>query len=259
MTTSRSRTRTAAARSTRATTSTRCRSSTTPGRTPGSRTTTSTRGGCVTGSSASRATSGNYVLWFGPTPLIGDTGWATEAMLAMDRWLAAVEADTSNKPLAQKIVDDKPEDIADRCTATVCEQYLATRYETPRSVADGPLDGRRQQVPAEAARARGLPAHVHRRRLRAAAGDLPDGRLRLVEARRRPAGRHPVDDLPAQVREGGLRRPRATVATRLETGQTYWITLRIPSWWCMRSNPRLTSSRLIRCEMNESTSMSPAR
>ncbi len=59
----------------------------------------------------------------------------------MDRWLAAVEADTSDKALAQKIVDDKPEDIVDRCTATVCEQYLATRYETPRSVAGGPLTG----------------------------------------------------------------------------------------------------------------------
>jgi len=83
----------------------------------------------------------NHVLWFGPTPLIGDTGWATEAMLAMDRWLAAIEKDTSQKPLPQKIVDDKPEDITDRCTATVCEQYVATRYETPRSVAGGPKTG----------------------------------------------------------------------------------------------------------------------
>jgi hypothetical protein len=84
---------------------------------------------------------GNFVLWFGPSPLVGDIDWATEAMLAMDRWLAAVEADTSSKPLAQKIVDDKPEDITDRCTASFCEQYLATRYETPRSVADGPKEG----------------------------------------------------------------------------------------------------------------------
>jgi hypothetical protein len=84
---------------------------------------------------------GNYVLWFGPTPLIGDSGWATEAMLAMDSWLAAVEADKSNKPLPQKIVDDRPDDVTDRCTATVCEQYLATRYETPRSVAGGPKTG----------------------------------------------------------------------------------------------------------------------
>jgi len=83
----------------------------------------------------------NHVLWFGPTPLIGDSGWATEAMLAMDRWLAAIEADTSSRALPEKIVDDKPEDITDRCTATVCEQYVATRYETPRSVAGGPKTG----------------------------------------------------------------------------------------------------------------------
>jgi hypothetical protein len=83
----------------------------------------------------------NDVLWFGPTPLIGDTDWATEAMLAMDRWLGAIEKDTSSKALAEKIVDDKPDDITDRCTATACEQYFATRYETPRSVADGPKTG----------------------------------------------------------------------------------------------------------------------
>ena len=59
-------------------------------------------------------------------------------MLAMDRWMTAVEADKSRKPLAQKIVDDKPKDIVDRCTAGACEQYLATRYGTPRTVADGP-------------------------------------------------------------------------------------------------------------------------
>lgn len=82
----------------------------------------------------------NHVLWFGPTPLVGDFAWANEAMLAMDRWLTAIEKDKSNKPLAKKIVDDKPEDITDRCTASACESYLATRYETPRSVADGPIE-----------------------------------------------------------------------------------------------------------------------
>jgi hypothetical protein len=60
-------------------------------------------------------------------------------MFAMDRWLAAIEKDKSEQPLAKKVVDDKPEDIANRCTASACESYLATRYETPRSVADGPI------------------------------------------------------------------------------------------------------------------------
>jgi hypothetical protein len=55
----------------------------------------------------------------------------------MDRWLASVEADHSKTPRSQKIVQDKPADLQDRCTADLCEQYLATRYGTPRSVAGG--------------------------------------------------------------------------------------------------------------------------
>ena len=37
------------------------------------------------------------------------------------------------------------------------------------------------------------------------------------------------------------------------------ITLRMPSWSCISSKPWLTSSSVIRCEMNGSTSMSPSR
>ncbi len=77
----------------------------------------------------------NEVLWFGPTPLIGDQSWPTEALLAMDGWLASIERDHSNAPISQKIVQDKPADLQDRCTADLCEQTLATRYGTPRSVA----------------------------------------------------------------------------------------------------------------------------
>ena len=90
----------------------------------------------------------NHVLWFGQTPLIGDPRWATEALIAMDRWLAAVERDNSDRPLADKIVDDKPADITDRCSNLpglelvrgVCEQPdLQTHYGTPRTVAGGPV------------------------------------------------------------------------------------------------------------------------
>ena len=77
----------------------------------------------------------NMVLWFGPTPLIGDPSWPTEALLAMDRWLAAVEQDDSNAPIAEKIVADKPSDLQDRCTLDLCESQLATRFGTPREVA----------------------------------------------------------------------------------------------------------------------------
>jgi hypothetical protein len=79
----------------------------------------------------------NEVLWFGPAPLIGDPRWPTEALLSMDRWLAAVERDHSRAARARKIADDKPADLQDRCTADLCKQYVATRYGTPRSAAGG--------------------------------------------------------------------------------------------------------------------------
>ncbi len=91
----------------------------------------------------------NRVMWFGETPLIGDIRWATEAFLAMDRWLAQVEADERSVPLAQKIVEGRPDDVTDRCENVpgvnmlqlpggdvVCEQdTLQTRLSTPREVA----------------------------------------------------------------------------------------------------------------------------
>jgi hypothetical protein len=77
----------------------------------------------------------NHVLWFGATPLIGDPSWPTEALLAMDRWLAAVEKDRSKASRAVKIAKDRPADIQDRCEGDICKQYIATRYGTPRQVA----------------------------------------------------------------------------------------------------------------------------
>lgn len=59
----------------------------------------------------------NHVIWFGPVPLIGDTAYTTQALTAMDRWLARVEEDARDLPLAQKIVSDRPHDIQDRCTS----------------------------------------------------------------------------------------------------------------------------------------------
>jgi hypothetical protein len=57
----------------------------------------------------------NRVMWFGATPLIGDPRWATESLEAMDRWLAAVEADRSRRPLARKVAVNRPADVTDRC------------------------------------------------------------------------------------------------------------------------------------------------
>jgi hypothetical protein len=91
----------------------------------------------------------NHVMWFGEAPLIGNPSWATDAMLAMDRWLSAVEADRRNVPLADKIRHDRPADLQDRCSnlpgleqvtlpdgTRVCElPQWQTHYGTPRTVA----------------------------------------------------------------------------------------------------------------------------
>ena len=89
----------------------------------------------------------NRVMWFGPTPLIGDPQWANEALLAMDRWLTAVEADGSRAPLAAKVVEGRPDDVTDRCVvsdlAPACSveelQFLQTNLSTPRQEAGGPV------------------------------------------------------------------------------------------------------------------------
>lgn len=87
---------------------------------------------------------GNRVLWFGATPLIGDLTWANDAVVKMDAWLAAVERDTRDKPLAEKIVEDRPASVKDRCLLgsalkVLCDQDLVqtalTRLSTPREQA----------------------------------------------------------------------------------------------------------------------------
>ena len=96
---------------------------------------------------ADQGNTDNRVMWFGPTPLIGDVTWASEALTKMDSWLAAVEKDRSSKPLATKIAADRPADVTDRCVVAeldqVCDteelQVLQTRLSTPRQEAGGPL------------------------------------------------------------------------------------------------------------------------
>ncbi|QIK67986.1 hypothetical protein G7072_18030 [Nocardioides sp. HDW12B] len=100
---------------------------------------------------ADQGDTGNRVMWFGPTPLIGDLDWAKDALFAMDRWLSAVEADRRSVPLAAKVADDRPADVTDRCQVEgfetvgtpaepVCRMpALQTRLGTPRQVAGGPV------------------------------------------------------------------------------------------------------------------------
>ena len=91
----------------------------------------------------------NHAIWMGHAPLIGDPGYATEGLLAMDRWLAAVEKDRSKRALAEKIVANRPEDVQDRCSqipgveqvavpglGQVCRlRDVESRYGTPAMVA----------------------------------------------------------------------------------------------------------------------------
>ena len=87
----------------------------------------------------------NQVLWRGQVPLLGDSNFASQAIVAMDRWLAAVERDKRKVPLAQKIVEDKPEDLGPRCTngagvelpAAECDAVVQS-YSSPRIEAGMP-------------------------------------------------------------------------------------------------------------------------
>ena len=87
----------------------------------------------------------NHVMWAGLIPLLGDLKWVYQGLDAMDRWLEAVEADTSDTPLADKISRNRPGDVQDSCSLLdgrrlfgkecidVVEPLYA--YGTPRTVA----------------------------------------------------------------------------------------------------------------------------
>lgn len=87
----------------------------------------------------------NHVMWAGPVPLVGDLDYVYSGLDAMDRWLAAIEADSSATPLADKISRNRPADIEDQCAllsgqrvlGEVCIDLLRPLYAygTPRTVA----------------------------------------------------------------------------------------------------------------------------
>ena len=90
----------------------------------------------------------NDVMWFGETPLIGSPEYTTEGLLAMNEWLSAVDADHRAVTLEQKVAEDRPAGVHDRCQVEeiqevslpgigpVCQQPLVeSRFATPRMVA----------------------------------------------------------------------------------------------------------------------------
>jgi hypothetical protein len=91
-------------------------------------------------------TAANQVLWRGQAPLLGDANYANESILAEDQWLGIVEKDPRDLPLAQKIIQDKPASIQDRCTngngqtlpSTECDAVVQA-YSDPRLEAGMPM------------------------------------------------------------------------------------------------------------------------
>ena len=85
----------------------------------------------------------NQLIWEGPLLIEADSACAHNSFFAMDRWLAAVEQDDSDVPLAQKIVADKPADLGDECwdgsgnkvADGLCGETVVPIYGTPRTVA----------------------------------------------------------------------------------------------------------------------------
>jgi hypothetical protein len=88
----------------------------------------------------------NQVNWIGAYPLATDPTSANEAFLLVDRWLTSIEADGSDRPLAEKVVRDKPVDAVDTCwivglriTDTGLCRVLFPYFGDPRIAAGGPL------------------------------------------------------------------------------------------------------------------------
>lgn len=85
----------------------------------------------------------NQLIWEGPIPIAGDTTCNQTSLVAMDRWLSAIEQDDSSMPLAQKVVADKPADLGDACwdgvgqklSDQLCGPVIVPIFGTPRIVA----------------------------------------------------------------------------------------------------------------------------
>ena len=228
----------------------RRRSSTAAGPTRGSSTTPTGRSRSAPGSTARTAATRNQLIWEGPVRSIGRHAVRAQ-QLPGDGPLARPRSrrTSSRAPLAQKVVRDKPKDLTDRCydgnghklSDGLCPAGVVNVEGTPRTVAGDAITTDDEQVPAEAARPqRGLrAAAVHGRAVEQAEGDLPQGRLRLLQAGRRTAGDDPVADLPEPPRQRDLRRQAARVRAEEQALQAEAALVasasRRQAWWATRS------------------------
>lgn len=90
----------------------------------------------------------NQVIWRFPTSIVLPPAIAEEAFVAMDAWLAGIEADKAAGSLSDKVARAKPAGVTDRCyldvgvappveDLTVCDAAYPY-YGTPRIAAGGP-------------------------------------------------------------------------------------------------------------------------
>lgn len=91
-------------------------------------------------------TSANQVIFTADTPLVVPPAVTEEAFLLMDRWLSRIESDGSSRPLAEKVIADKPSGAVDSCyigakkvTDRPTCRAAFPYYGAPRIAAGGPL------------------------------------------------------------------------------------------------------------------------
>ncbi|MGI8559373.1 MAG: DUF6351 family protein, partial [Solirubrobacteraceae bacterium] len=92
-------------------------------------------------------THASHALWQGPTPLLGDLSFANRMVFAMDRWVAAIQNDTSSRSTGDKVRADRPAGITDHCEAvgvvipgTDCPA-INRFYQSPTNVAGESIRG----------------------------------------------------------------------------------------------------------------------
>jgi hypothetical protein len=86
----------------------------------------------------------NQIIWdsFTASGFVIDPALEAQAFDLMDRWLSAIEADTSARTLAEKVVYGKPPDAVDRCTVPgtgVAGPCVIPQSGSPRLGAGEPL------------------------------------------------------------------------------------------------------------------------
>jgi hypothetical protein len=85
----------------------------------------------------------NFAHWGGSTVLIGNLNFMTESLLAMQDWLNAIEADSSDRSMAEKVVANRPASADDQCDGApgMCPEAAMTVFGTPRTEAGADIYG----------------------------------------------------------------------------------------------------------------------